>query len=389
MTWTTVALGDVVGFKRQTVQPASLVTGTHYIGLENLTVGGGLAEVSITHPGELKSAKFAFDDRHVLFGKLRPNLAKVARPDFSGICSTDILPLLPTHKMDRNYLAHFLLYPKTVEWAASRTSGANLPRLSPAILSTLEIPLPPLAEQRRVAAVLDRADALRRARRASVQALDRLLDASFHAHFASGASETTVPMESLLAPERGAIRTGPFGSQLLHSEFVAEGVPVLGIDNVVTNTFTAGKARYVTPEKYAELSRYTVFPGDVLITIMGTVGRCAVVPVDIGTAINTKHLCCITLDKSVCLPEYLQNYFLRHPVARNYLASVSKGAIMDGLNMGLIRAMPVVLPSLDRQQAFTRYLESIERVRDLAQAHLGLLDELFGSLQHRAFEGSL
>lgn len=185
------------------------------------------------------------------------------------------------------------------------------------------------------------------------------------------------------------MRTGPFGSQLLVEEFVTEGVAVLGIDNAVNNEFSWDVRRYITLDKYSELKRYTVNPGDVLITIMGTCGRCAVVPDDIPLAINTKHLCCITLNKEKCLPEFLHAYFLRHPAAKKYLMQKEKGAIMSGLNMGLIKDMPVVLPPLEVQQKLSEKLALIEKLKKLHRAHLEQLDSLFASLQHRAFRGEL
>jgi len=258
-------------------------------------------------------------------------------------------------------------------------------------LGDVKIPLPPLPEQRRIAAILDQADALRAKRREALVQLDSLTQSIFIELF-GGQQSQDWPIETIAdvaALHDGSIRTGPFGSQLLHSEFVAEGVAVLGIDNAVANEFRWGERRFINEAKYRELRRYTVRPGDVLITIMGTCGRCAVVPDGFPVAINTKHLCCITLNPVKCLPAFLHAFFLRHPMARSYLEQTSKGAIMSGLNMGLIKAMPISVPPLALQQTFATRIQAVESLKATHRAALAELDALFASLQHRAFAGQL
>jgi type I restriction enzyme S subunit len=122
---------------------------------------------------------------------------------------------------------------------------------------------------------------------------------------------------------------------------------------------------------------------------MGTCGRAAIVPDDVPLAINTKHLCCITLDRSRCLPEYLHAYFLQHPAAQRYLTRAAKGAIMSGLNMRIINEMPVIVPPLHVQRRFVDRLKAAQVLSKFDHQQADELEVLFASLQQRAFRGEL
>ncbi|MCL2893122.1 restriction endonuclease subunit S [Brenneria tiliae] len=269
--------------------------------------------------------------------------------------------------------------------------GAAQPNLSPKDLAVMEIPLPPLPEQKRIAGILGKIDAISRKRQLAAQRADELLRAVFLDRFGDpetkGWEFTTVG--NMAAKYKGSMRTGPFGSDLKHSEFISEGISVLGIDNAVNNTFKWGKERFISQEKYEQLKRYTVNPGDVLITIMGTCGRCAVVPDDIPLAINTKHLCCITLDKNKCLPSFLHTYFLVHPISRRYLGQVAKGAIMDGLNLGMIKEMPIPIVPINEQKKYEAI--SIKVAQLIANQNEGneATKKSFLSISQKAFSGKL
>lgn len=271
--------------------------------------------------------------------------------------------------------------------------------MSNTTLAQLVIGLPSQTKQRRIVTLLDEAfEGIATAKAHAEQSLRnaQALIAAGYQSIVDSFDRTSWPTKTVAAlaeARKGAMRTGPFGSQLLHSEFVDEGIAVLGIDNAVTNEFRWGERRYITELKYQDLTRYRVFPGDVLITIMGTCGRCAVVPNDIPLAINTKHLCCITLDRQHCLPAYLHMYFLHDPIARQYLEAQAKGSIMAGLNMGIISELPVRLPPLDVQAEIVAKFDDLSahcaRLSGIYQRKLTALAELKQSLLHQAFTGQL
>lgn len=311
--------------------------------------------------------------------------------DFDFVLGADGVKLLPP----KSFLAPKFLY--------YQLHTAQLDSLGYArhykLLKELNIKYPCIAEQHRLVAILDEAfDGISTAKanaEKNLQNVQNLFLSGYATAFAQSLFDgyERLTVADMAMPVKGSMRTGPFGSQLLHSEFVDQGIAVLGIDNAVNNEFRWDKRRYITEEKYRQLSRYQVKPGDVLITIMGTCGRCAVVPDDIPVAINTKHLCCITLDPEKCSSGFLHGYFLYHPEAQQFLASRAQGSIMAGLNMGIISELPVLLPPLKQQHALVSKIATLraetQRLESIYQQKLAALDELKQSLLHQAFSGNL
>lgn len=316
-----------------------------------------------------------------------------------GLLNQHIFRVSLDESVDKKY-AYYALLAITGEIEKNVSGAVGLVHVTQSRLKEFRIPLPPLPEQKRIVAILDEAfagiaTAVANTEKNLANARE-LFEATVVARIFGDPDQKSwisTSVEALAAERKGAIRTGPFGSQLLHEEFRDAGVAVLGIDNAVRNEFTWGKRRFITEKKYQQLKRYTVKPGDVIITIMGTCGRCAVVPDDIPLAINTKHLCCITLDRTKCLPEFLHGYFLYHPVARKYLEDQAKGSIMAGLNMGIVKYLPVRLPHLEEQAAIVRTIDELKAqvsaIASNSERKLNALGELKQSLLQKAFSGEL
>jgi len=337
----------------------------------------------------------------VLFATIRPTLKRIAMIPAAlhdAICSTGFIVLRANADLLPRFLFYFLQTAAFISSVAALQKGASYPAVTDGDVRNQAVPVPPLPEQRRIVAILDEAfegiAAAKANAEGNLQKAKTACDAATASHLEHSTADCPVQTVADLAqPHKGSIRTGPFGSQLLHSEFVDDGVAVLGIDNAVSNEFQWGKRRFITPEKYCSLQRYTVKPGDVVITIMGTCGRCAVIPEDIPLSINSKHLCCISLDQRKCLPAFLHAYFLMHPSARRYLTEQASGSIMDGLNMGIIKEMPVQLPRIEVQKATVATLQGLQREASNAarvfSAKATALDKLKASLLHQAFTGQL
>jgi len=159
--WQIVRIGDVTRIETRSLIPAHGAK-YYYIGLEDIESDTGRIPKPVdvlTDGAEIKSAKYVFTSKHVLYGKLRPYLNKVALPSRDGICSTDILPILPDIKLIlREYLAYVLRHERFVTYATARMKGTNHPRVNPNDVLEYKFPLPPISEQQEIVNTLINVD---------------------------------------------------------------------------------------------------------------------------------------------------------------------------------------------------------------------------------------
>lgn len=286
--------------------------------------------------------------------------------------------LLPKENVLPEYLCYVVRYMHLEKYF----TGATIPHIYFKDYKNEEFNLDTLDRQIEIVGILKKVENIIRLRRQEIEKLDDIIKARFVEMF--GNPDTEWPLVTI-AEICSNTRTGPFGSSLHHDEFVDEGVFVLGIDNAVENKFSYNRMRYITEEKYQQLKRYTVYPGDVIITIMGTVGRAAVIPEDLPKAINTKHLACLSPNFNVVDSYFLCNAFQIHPEIKRQLQKQTKGAIMAGLNLTVIRGLKFKLPPLKRQKQFVEFYKQVDKSKVVIQKSFDEMQLLFDGLMQKYF----
>lgn len=189
-------------------------------------------------------------------------------------------------------------------------------------------------------------------------------------------------IDQLLAKTACPMRSGPFGSALLKDELVEEGIPFLGIDNIFAERFEPTFHRFVSKWKFHELIRYSVFPRDVIITIMGTVGRSCVVPENITEALSSKHLWTMTFNAEQVFPE-LVCWQLNHARwVKDWFARQSQGAVMEAIQSSTLRNLKLPVPPIEEQrQILDRYRLSSQRIQ-AEEEHFAKLHQQKHGLMH-------
>ncbi|QDV85390.1 restriction endonuclease subunit S [Stieleria magnilauensis] len=387
--WRWVSLGTILHRQRDLLNPSdSPNTRFNSVGLEDIG-GDGTGELSIqqVEGAELASAKAQFTSGDLLYGRLRPYLNKVAIAPCDGVSSTEIWVLQPTPVIETQFAflmltSHYML--KRVERV---TEGANLPRVDANGFDRIEIPLPPLSEQRRIVEILNKARDIRRLRQQADDLTTQLIPAIFYDMFGDllpKESDCDRPLLSTIADVQGGLQV----SQRRDSMPLKR--PYLRVANVHRGRLELSEIKEIGLSE-RELERTRLFVDDVLLVEghgnINELGRAALWNSEVQECVHQNHIIRVRCGDRI-EPTYLCS-FINSIVGRHYFSVA--GNTTSGLNTistGVVGKLPVPIPPLDRQETFAGIVKTIREL-DLESEDDRLTPKLNASLLAYAFSGEL
>jgi type I restriction enzyme S subunit len=326
----------------------------------------------------------------VLVSTVRPNLNAVALvPNVynNEIGSTGFCVLRTKNKLlDPTYLFYFTQTNEFVSRLTELSIGAGYPAVTDNNILESEIPLPPLDEQKRIAATLSKADRLRRLRRYARELSDGYLQSVFLEMFGDPVSNPRGWPMHKLGKHLTFITSGGRGWA---KYYAPTGDRFIRSLDVQMNRISDSDTVYVKTPNNAEAERTQVQPGDVLLTITGSrIGRVAPVPDSIGKAYISQHVAILRLDSKL-RPDFLSMFLSLGQGGQLQIQQLQYGQTKPGLGFQQIRSFKVPIPPLDYQQKFARIVHKYERLRALQRESARQAEHLFQSLLDRAFRGEL
>lgn len=363
-----------------------------FVGMAELNATNADTESDSIRPfAEVSKGYTIFGDGDILVAKITPcfenNKIGQARLRCAvGVGSTEFHVIRPGAHLDHRYLLHFLRQDRIRQEGALRMTGsAGQRRVPTTFLQQLKIPLPPLDEQRRIAAILGQADRIRASRQRAIGLFDELVACTFIAVFGDDLDSPTTWLDVVADVSSGITK----GRRTLEP---TRTVPYLAVANVQAGFLDLSTVKEIEATE-AEFARYELQNGDLVLTEGGDpdkLGRGTVWRNELPICLHQNHIFRVRIrDESLLDPDFLSAYVASRPARDYFLRSAKQTTGIASINMTQLKGLPVFVPTVDQQR---RYLQQIAAVRSQRVALLRQSAEiasLFASLQSRAFRGDL
>jgi type I restriction enzyme S subunit len=342
-------------------------------------------------------ARQALQAGDVLVSTVRPNLNAVAQvfAALDGATGSTGFCVLraDASRLDGRYLFHWVRSPGFIAEMVSRTTGASYPAVSDRVVRGSKIPLPPLPEQRRIAAILDKADAVHRKRQQTLDLADQFLRSAFLDTFGDPVTNPKGwPMRciaDIAEDARGSVVIGPFGSDLKVADYRSNGHPVVFVRDVGEAGLQWISRIYVDDQKFGQLAAHQVMSGDVVVTKMGTPpGVAAVYPATMPIGVVTADIIRVRADSQKSQPQYLAAV-LNSAWVRSRVQQITEGVTRPKITLGSFKRLLVPVPPLEEQVRWAILLAARCALTATAAASSSISGELLNSLLQRAFQGEL
>ncbi|OJT51558.1 restriction endonuclease subunit S [Pseudomonas moraviensis] len=305
----------------------------------------------------------------------------------TGLLNQRVVKLTPRDGLDVGYFRHFMQTQLREIEAMGRHALVN--NVSVADLKNIQIPLPPYPEQRRIAAILDKADALLIRRRAASAKLDRLLQSVFLEMFGDPVTNPKEWPDTTRLGEIADICSGITKGRKTTSEI--RSVPYLAVANVQDRHLKLENVKTIEATEQ-EINRYKLLTNDLLLTEGGDpdkLGRGALWDASIPDCIHQNHVFRVRITSSAINPIFL-NWLVGSARGKRYFLGVAKQTTgIASINMTQLKNFPLLTPPVDLQELFAVRVSRIESHREMLDSAENSAGDFFKSLQQQAFEGNL
>lgn len=326
-------------------------------------------------------ADYIFDDELVLLAEDGGNFGSKDKPiayRVSGKCwvNNHAHVLKPKEGLDVNYLCYSLMFYDVT----GLVNGATRQKLTQADMRKMEIPFPPLDEQRKIAAVLDKVSDLIVKRRQQLDKLDELVKSRFIEMFGDPV-DNPHGFRKVALSELAEIRIGPFGSLLHKEDYIEGGHPLLNPSHIVDGKVAPDSKLTISDKKYDELEAYHLHTGDVVMGRRGEMGRCAVVPSE-GFLCGTGSLLIRT--KGEVTADYIQKT-ISFPSFRKTIEDMAVGQTMPNLNVPIVSKFQIIKPPIEVQKNYYKFVAQTDKSKLAIQKSLEKLEILKKALMQKYF----
>lgn len=364
--WTVGTLGQIAVESRDRFLPGQQSdTSIAYVGLEHIEPGVSRVQV-FGSADEVMSQKTAFIAGDVLFGKLRPYLKKVAKVDRAGVCSTDILALRPRSGTDADFLLALLSHEGTIQYATSTSAGTKMPRTSWSSLSEYQILVPPLPEQKKIAAILSSVDEAIQATQAVIDQTRRVKEGLLQDLLTRGIGHTRYRQTDIgeIPESWEVVRCADVATDISvgivvkPSQYYTEsGVKCWRSANIQEGYVRDSDWVYISEDANRLLSKSRLKAGDVVVVRTGYPGTACVVPPELdGT--NCIDILFARPRREKIVAEFLCN-FINSPFGKGQVLQNQGGLAQQHFNAGELKKMQVPLPPIHEQHAIVSHLTDV------------------------------